>query len=403
MTFVIAESALRFLGYRPGVHTTSRWFNPIDSLKIIPGLSSDQDGLFHYPREIVSEFRTKKSTDPLGKKLDYNQFPGELQNLLAENFKIENSEIQNDFQSAYLRALKKSSTTLSDHDKALLDFVKSPLNDEGFRSIPFKKYKSEKKKILLLGDSFTWGHSAGEMSNSFADLLLAKGYIVYNAGITGADSAQYLALARKYIPVLKPDLVIVNFFLGNDVAYHKREPLPHVPIFFSTNAGNLYSFSDGVYLNTAELRYKFILRNYQIPAENSGFNHFLAQSCIGTLFWKVLLKQKLVEATPHEDIEYWKLSAKLKVPEPSANIEMDLVRQIAEGANSKFLLVTITDFLDTPLIRTPDHFHNLFPHIKFYNSPVEVAGYNMADGHFNVLGHRKYSEFLLGLIEDKGQ
>lgn len=396
ITFALAEMALRFLGYRPGVHITTRGLKPIDTLKVIPGLSSDQDGIFHYLPPMVSEFRKQKLMR------DYNQLPGELHNLLTENFKIENAEIQNNFTEAYQRALKKKPTALSDYDKALLHFVKSPLNDEGFRSIPFKKFQSQKKKILLLGDSFTWGHSAGQMSNSFGDLLLAKGYIVYNAGITGADSAQYLALARKYIPLLKPDVVIVNFFLGNDVAYHKREPLPHMPIFFSTNAGNLYSFTDGVYLNSAELRYNFILRNYRIPVENNWFNKISAQSCIGTLFWKALLKRNLVDAIPREDIEYWKQSAKVQIPEPSANVEMEQVKQIAEGANSKFLLVTITDFLDTPLIRTPDHFHKLFPDIKFYSSPVDVSGYDMVGGHFNVVGHRKYSEYLLGLIEGNG-
>lgn len=399
IAIILTEFSLRRLNYTPGTYIYSQWFKSVESLKILPGPSTGEDGIFKYSPETVATFRQLLSSDPQGAKANAAMYPPEIFGLVQESFKIANNQLQNDFTEVYQRILKKE--VLSDYDRAVLAYVKSPINDEGFRSIPFKPYKSEKKKILLLGDSFTWGHVATAKSNSFADLLLEKGYIVYNAGMTGADSAQYLAIARKYIPIVKPDLVIANFFLGNDVSYYKRDPRPNLPLFFSTNAGNLYSFSDGIYLDSAEARYNFILRNYSIPTENSWLNKFAAQTCLGTLFWKILLKKNLVDNRPRVDLEYWSQSKELQYQKPYSNIEMDLIRQLTDSAKIQFLLVTITDYIDSPFIRNPESIYGLFENTKFHNSPVDVSGYDMTNGHFNDIGHKKYAEYLLSLIEEK--
>ena len=66
-----------------------------------------------------------------------------------------------------------------------------------------------KKKVLMLGDSFLYGHSAENFTSSFANNLLAKGYYVYNTGISGADVTQYKAIADKYIPIIPMKEIII--------------------------------------------------------------------------------------------------------------------------------------------------------------------------------------------------
>lgn len=71
-------------------------------------------------------------------------------------------------------------------------------------------------RILLLGDSFTWGASA-LVGNGWGEVLEAKlkaqqPAVVWNAAILGTGTEQALVSAREILPVLRPDLVILGFF-----------------------------------------------------------------------------------------------------------------------------------------------------------------------------------------------
>lgn len=134
-------------------------------------------------------------------------------------------------------ALFKKKSPPSEIEQAYINFVQNPINAEGFRSIPFKNYETDKTKLFLLGDSFTWGLNVDPITNSFPDLLTAKGYAVFNSGIVGADPAQYLAIAEKYIPRVKPDVVVVNYFLGNDHLHYHRQATEGEFIYYLTNEG----------------------------------------------------------------------------------------------------------------------------------------------------------------------
>ncbi|MCI0470059.1 MAG: hypothetical protein L0Y73_00200, partial [Candidatus Aminicenantes bacterium] len=56
------------------------------------------------------------------------------------------------------------------------------INSHGFRGNEFAPVDTPQTKILLVGDSFTWGTAAVPLTQSFADLVQASGYHVYNAG-----------------------------------------------------------------------------------------------------------------------------------------------------------------------------------------------------------------------------
>ena len=91
------------------------------------------------------------------------------------------------------------------------------INQDGFRGNDFKYVQTQATKIFLAGDSFTWGATAEPVTNSFASLLQAAGYYIYNAGIPGTGPAQYQQLVEKYVPLLKPDAVAVCLYAGNDL------------------------------------------------------------------------------------------------------------------------------------------------------------------------------------------
>lgn len=73
-----------------------------------------------------------------------------------------------------------------------------------------------RKRILLLGDSFTWGMSA-EPGASYAETLSAAhaDAIIWNTGIPGTGTNQALLAFDVYAPVLQPQLTILGF-VDND-------------------------------------------------------------------------------------------------------------------------------------------------------------------------------------------
>ena len=74
----------------------------------------------------------------------------------------------------------------------------------------------DRRRILLLGDSFTWGASADE-GKSYAEVLEAAfpRAIIWNTGIPGTGTNQALLAFDEYAPVLRPPLTILGF-VDND-------------------------------------------------------------------------------------------------------------------------------------------------------------------------------------------
>lgn len=81
--------------------------------------------------------------------------------------------------------------------------------------------------ILMLGDSFTFGINA-KQSDIFPVLIdeELKKYDLYNEGTIGYATDNHAAYLNKYIlnadQIVKPDLVVLNFFVGNDVTELRR-------------------------------------------------------------------------------------------------------------------------------------------------------------------------------------
>lgn len=260
------------------------------------------------------------------------------------------------------------------------------INSDGFRSIDFKKDNPGRNKILFLGDSFTWGASAKPISNCFVDLVAREGYTVYNTGIGGTGPSQYAFLARKYIPLLKPDYVIVMFYLGNDL-YSPLDPLiPNQNLYYITDKLWLYAFDEnGQQLTLEESFQKYFIQYYSPQTLKNKIKLFFTNSIVAKKFWLLIKSIKDGYKNKHE----------------MENRVLKLLNQIkrtSEDNYAKFFLFLIPADPDMSDTKTNiSAMQRLFKEFnpKTQKSISRLDYTNLPDGHLNNNGHYKMAKFIL--------
>ncbi len=96
-------------------------------------------------------------------------------------------------------------------------------NSQGFRDRErmFER-TTQAPRMVALGDSFTYGAGV-TYDEIFTTLLerslqeLASGVEIINLGVSGWDPSEYFHLLKVYGSKFEPDLVMMNFFIGNDI------------------------------------------------------------------------------------------------------------------------------------------------------------------------------------------
>ncbi|VAX20836.1 hypothetical protein MNBD_NITROSPINAE02-1446 [hydrothermal vent metagenome] len=93
------------------------------------------------------------------------------------------------------------------------DFI-SESNSYGYRDDPFEP--DGRKVVMAIGDSFCWGFGVdyNELFLTIAEKNL--GVRIVKACVSGYGTRQALALFRKDKARINPDVVLLNFFIGND-------------------------------------------------------------------------------------------------------------------------------------------------------------------------------------------
>jgi lysophospholipase L1-like esterase len=394
-TLAFTEIILKLIGYDPGIHTRVKYYRQVDSLYALSGFYADSLGIMK-----IDSHARKAVLDRIQHGLrDFSPVTDvpEVFLLASESLDMMEGKEENAFAQKFRLASKKNPETRSELEEGIVAYVKEPINEDGFRSIAFKQYESQKPKILLLGDSFTWGHSAKSGYNSFADELLSYGFVVYNTGITATDVAQYLAIAEHYIPILKPDIVIVNFYLGNDITYYKRDVRSFSSVFYATNAGILTACPSGICFDNAQDAYNFYLSEWKIPERDNTFNSVMAKSVITTLIWKMLLHLEIVTKSESQ-AHYFKMAERLRYSSPYCNEELKRIKQIAETNDARFILSVIPEVYTRTFVTKKDY-PNLFTGLEPIEIAVSKKDYKLDDGHFNNRGHKRYAAFLTQHIE----
>ncbi len=97
------------------------------------------------------------------------------------------------------------------------------INEAGLRGKALRALQKNSVRLLCLGDSLTWGWGTNddEAYPALLERLLQSRYPlldvqVLNAGVSGYGTDEELGLLKKRGTHLKPNLVIVQFFPGND-------------------------------------------------------------------------------------------------------------------------------------------------------------------------------------------
>jgi lysophospholipase L1-like esterase len=402
LVFVIAlvlEMGTRGAGLKPGYVENYSGLKMEDLLETYNLYKSDEAGIYSINSSLLDSL----------KKIDRKEYP---------SFVYQESVIEIIDEFSSLEYLKAKDTTVfanylsNNTDSCIGDILKTyiskPFNSEGFKSIPFKKHPCNNKKVLLLGDSFVYGLAASPSYNSFADLLIAKGYIVYNTGICGADPAQYAAILEKYLVKLEPDVVILNFYQGNDFMLFPREAKTNEPFEHLTNIGFIESAPLGHYLNVQE-SYQFYKNLASVPT-SSRFYSLCKKSSAFSWIYSLLVKTGIVYHDQHQ--KYYGLRDAISKEEMSLNtkVHIDKMNTLAKENEIPFINVIIpvkpefkySDKNYNPYFIDAEALDISFANWEYhYPKILDVKDYEEDGGHFNNKGSEKYAEYLDQLIKNK--
>lgn len=394
---ILVEFVLALVGYQPGVVVYNYGFTPVDELVAYKGYEADQLGILHIDskaRRFNQKYIEKGQIDlklAFYMKLVYDSCDYTAYAVGRDFLELRQGSLNTHFSqfASTLRA-KKSFTEI---ERAYIDYLDSPINEDGFRSIAFKNHPTTRKKVLLLGDSFTWGIGTENLSSSFADELSCKGFAVYNSGITGVGMAQYAGIAETYAPIIQPDVVVVNVFLGNDIVEHRIDLKPNVPEYFRTNAGTLLTAPHGKYVYTAKDAYDRIIDQSLIPKQLSWVNWLSSQTRITTLIWESMKNMGLIRKPASKSAEeYWKFVNETKV---GYQINYDRLAQIkatCDRIGCQMIVSIIPEDSDIQ-VSAAEVKKRLagYPYVMI--SGLTAADYGNGH-HFNDQGNRKYANFL---------
>jgi hypothetical protein len=396
-TFLILESGTRLLDIKPGYIKNFQDFHLVDSLELFELYKLDERGIYSIN---VSLFDSLKPYDIQ----DYPQFVYR-ENVMEvyEDFnKLENTLSRD---TSYLaEAYRKCDDSL--FCAVLSQYIQEPINANGFRSIPFVNYQSTRKKVLLLGDSFVYGLSARPTYYSYADILLSKGYLVYNTGINGTDPAQYAAVLEKYLDIIEPDVVILNFSSASDFMPFQRTAKPGEPHEHQMNVGFVESNPLGKYMSAKEC-FDYYKAFVQIP--ESSFWHAIAKRSTAVSF--IYGRAVDIGFIKHPiQSEYYELRENLSGPAMALNTKVH-VEEMNKLAQEKVVPLLNVIIPVKPEFRYSDKNYNEYfvdedllkisfaDYTYFYPKNLVLEDY--AEGfHFNNKGSLKFANFLDDLITE---
>lgn len=94
-------------------------------------------------------------------------------------------------------------------------------NSLGYRGREMTPRQGDERRVLLLGDSMVFGHGLQDdetMAVRLEELLRRDDpeAEVFNGAISGMNTVQQALTARRLVPLLEPDEVVLGYFVGND-------------------------------------------------------------------------------------------------------------------------------------------------------------------------------------------
>lgn len=290
------------------------------------------------------------------------------------------------------------------------------INAQGFRSgfdytphiIDSIRTKTKEKIVMLIGDSFVEGCCADNVQNSFPDIVNRDpGYCVLNFGVAGTDPLQYQLIAAKYARELKPDIIVVAFYFGNDIFTYERKATPGIPLTypFKNNkwlfsvADNNVSLQENTVLRSPREAYEFYLDNYTLKGKSrNAFEKAISYSVIFS---------KLYLAAEHKlKQKRWQKLCEGKESIDVAAIPYKSLKRIKTTATDNQIPVVYIgipaplESEDYPKLR--EKYNYVFKELTWYtpdNLKIEDYDGTGVGNHFNNAGHIKYARFLTAILD----
>lgn len=286
------------------------------------------------------------------------------------------------------------------NDKQHSFHVNPKINSDGFRSPEFSQQDSTKKKILFIGDSFTWGFSAEPVWDScFTDRIRNETeYEVYNTGIPTADPPQYAEIAKRYIPQLKPNVVFVMFFMGNDLMKQDRRIIPDSSFFHFTNAGCIEASIDGKHFATAQTAYNYVTeKKYYLGESENSYEKLISKSSLLSRLYSI--RFRIAEKIDYENLrkntaitKKYLLEIKRLCEENGVDFKFVFIAEVKEADMTvEELKEKYADLLLDKELRS----HWLIPQCKKQHFKP------YPDSHLNNEGHRFYANYLKDYLKKK--
>jgi len=112
----------------------------------------------------------------------------------------------------------------SEHTNATKEFAYTmKTNSMGFRTDETQAKSSDEYRVMLVGDSMFWGIGVEEsymipsVMKKLGQSIPSKKLSIYNYSVIGYNTVQELIVAKAYLDSLKPDHIILGFFVANDI------------------------------------------------------------------------------------------------------------------------------------------------------------------------------------------
>ena len=165
------------------------------------------------------------------------------------------------------------------------------INRQGFhdsQDFAFDESMHDKLRILILGDSFTFGINA-ELGQSYVETLeaLVPNATIWNTGFHGMGTFQELKSFHVYAPIMRPHLTILGFF-QNDFADNVT-PFQGYLTDSQYDEEKLYEWND-YWGNVIKIDQPTLLyyRQHGIDPPASGFEHAIGTTRLGSLFLRLI-------------------------------------------------------------------------------------------------------------------
>lgn len=273
------------------------------------------------------------------------------------------------------------------------------INSKGLRDkeYPYKRIPGE-KRVLVLGDSFTYGLGVNQQE-IFTEVLenQLKDTEVINAGVMGYSTDQELLWFKEEGVKYKPDLVIL-VVCGNDIPMNNLDFVYrkyYKPRFTIDTEGNIQARNIPVPKVSGIRKLVFKLRQYSVLV------HFLVNN-------SKLIRQKL--AAFHQKQQSLIANEPRNNPFRLTIALIEEIRKISADQNSKFMIVANNKYWSNELSSPYSAFITDLNQRKFYTLDIEACGgYNdkemqmsdSRDEHWNKIGHQFVAKEILNFLYKK--